>query len=387
MKSFSVSSVDNKKKVFLVHPNLRIGGAERQIGYLLKWYDRSYVELILVVFSDPKSIARELSRQYKFKMLNLGDDTQPGLVKRLVYLYRLIKREKPEVVYTFLPNTNLINATLSFFVRSHSVVWGLRASSFSATRFGWKGNVATWVTPFLSNRVDLLISNTVTGLEEYQKSGVQLKKAVVIPNGIDSEAFAPRKEERDSIRRELGITSELLVIGMVARIVDWKGYDYFLQAAELLLKQQKLNVGFLCVGSGDSSLEEKYKNISEQAPLKGRCYWLGERDDVDRVLNAMDILTVASVEGEGFPNAIGEAMATGIPVVSTDIGDSRYVLGDTGLITEAANAEAICHGWTTLLSEPALRGSFQKKGRTRILETYSVSRCVTKTINELLQLQ
>src|SRR5207245_2521792 len=143
----------------------------------------------------------------------------------------------------------------------------------------------------------------------------------VIPNGTDLEVFKPDADARHEVRAELNVADGVPVIGMAARFHAQKDHPNFLAAAANL--------------------------VSTHHPVR-----LGLRREIARVLNAFDIHTLSSAFGEGFPNVLGEAMATGVPCVVTEIGDSELIVGDTGVAVPPRDPAALANGWRKLLDLP-----------------------------------
>jgi glycosyltransferase involved in cell wall biosynthesis len=93
---------------------------------------------------------------------------------------------------------------------------------------------------------------------------------------------------------------------------------------------------------------------------------------LDIIYPAFDVLTQSSAYGEGLPNVVIEAMACGVPCVVTDVGDSRDVVGETGLVLPPRDPQALARGWEKVLSERP--GTLGENARLRILERYSIER-------------
>ncbi|MFQ5485136.1 MAG: glycosyltransferase, partial [Desulfobacterales bacterium] len=113
--------------------------------------------------------------------------------------------------------------------------------------------------------------------------------------------------------------------------------------------------------------------------------WAGVRKDMTSVYNALDISTSSSFFGEGFPNIIGESMSCGIPCVVTDVGDSAYAIGKTGVRVPKNNPERLAEGWQSLLSQNTSQWQeIKRKARQRIIENFSVQELIAKTEKILL---
>lgn len=129
---------------------------------------------------------------------------------------------------------------------------------------------------------------------------------------------------------------------------------------------------FVCVGEGPDAYAEALRREAEALGLNGRVLWVGARKDMPAVFGAFDAATLTSAFGEGFPNAVGEAMACERACVVTDVGDSARIVADTGITAKPGDAEAIAQGWQMLADEtPAQRISRGSRCRARIVDAFS----------------
>lgn len=173
---------------------------------------------------------------------------------------------------------------------------------------------------------------------EEQFSNVS-RKAIVIPNGVDTERFRPNQEARTRVRQELRIGNTTSVIGMVGDLIPLKHQDTLLNAVSELANEVP-DMQVLLVGDERPGNEESAhyaEQLRQEAP---HCvHFLGRRSDLPDVLNALDLLVIAS-ERETGPLVLLEALATGIPVVSTPVGRAIDLLGDESLFP-VGNAKAL----------------------------------------------
>ena len=156
---------------------------------------------------------------------------------------------------------------------------------------------------------------------------------MLAPNTERLRHCAFRPAERGYIprlRRELGLPAELSLIGLIARYDPMKDHGTFLRAAGLLSKTRP-DAHFVLVGQAVDRQNAALTTIVAQESIQDRVHLLGERNDVPRIMQALDVVTPSSY-GEGFPNVIGEAMACGAVCVVTDAGDSRRIVGETGIV-------------------------------------------------------
>ena len=126
-----------------------------------------------------------------------------------------------------------------------------------------------------------------------------------------------------------------------------KDHPTFLRAAAQFARQNA-DARFVCVGDGAAAYRDELRTLTRSLGLDDRLVWAGEHGDVKAAYNAFDIATLSSAFGEGFPNAVGEAMACGVPVVGTDVGDVRPIVGELGEVVAPGQPEPLCAGWARL---------------------------------------
>ncbi len=197
------------------------------------------------------------------------------------------------------------------------------------------------------------------------------EKIVVIPNGFDLTDFRPDPAARLSVRQELGIPQEALIIGLVGRFHPQKDHRNFIDAAARLHSEYPKIHFLLC---GDDVTPENTE-LGQWIAARGigeRCHLLGPRDDIPRITAALDIACSSSYT-EGFSNVIGEAMACGVPCAVTDVGDSALIVGDTGRVVPPRNPRALADAWCELIKMcPEKRSLLGAAARRRIGERFSL---------------
>jgi glycosyltransferase involved in cell wall biosynthesis len=151
-----------------------------------------------------------------------------------------------------------------------------------------------------------------------------------------------------------------------------KDHAAFLEAAQQVARARQ-NVCFLLVGKGTQTLAASVaaKGLTDRVRI------LGYRSDIESLLPGVDMLCLSSAFGEGFPNVLGEAMACGIPCVSTDVGDARSIIGDTGLVVPVRAPASLAQAIIDLIDRgPAAREQLGRAARARIETDFSLARIV-----------
>ena len=139
---------------------------------------------------------------------------------------------------------------------------------------------------------------------------------------------------------------------------------------------------FICIGDGPEAYKKKLFQFSYELGLTSILTWTGTRSDMPAVHNALDILVSCSY-GEGFPNVIGEAMACGVPCVVTDVGDSAWIVGNTGLVIPPKNPELFKLALLEMLDRICSQKdrTLGKECRKMIIENFSIGTFVDSSLN------
>ncbi|HLF59407.1 MAG TPA: glycosyltransferase [Alphaproteobacteria bacterium] len=349
-------------KVMHVITGLHTGGAERMLERLVLARRERPIAFRVVALVPGGAVFENLTKA-GIPVTSLGMRRRfpnPSAVFRLA---RLIRKERPDVVQSWLYHADLV-ATFALLVSGRrqktKLFWNVRCSSMEAWDRGWRQAIVIDACIWFASVPDAVIANSEAGREYHRRLGYRPRRFLVIDNGIDSSSFRPDAATRREVRAELGIPESQPLIAMLARLDPVKDHETFLKALATLP-----DVAALLIGEGTENLEPR-PNL----------YRLGERSDVPRLLAACDIV-VSSSTSEGFPNALLEGMAAGLPAVATDAGDSRRIVGDTGIIVPAGDPAALAGAMAQLLGEDAAhRAARREAARCRIVEKFSLERSV-----------
>jgi glycosyltransferase involved in cell wall biosynthesis len=299
-------------------------------------------------------------------------------------LWRALRAARPDVIHGYLEAGNALSL-LGKLVGAR-VVWGVRASNMDLSRYDWAWAVIFRLGAFLSRFADLIIANSSAGKDYYGRLGYAKKRMVVIPNGIDTGRFSPDPAGRACVRAEWGVPAGTPLVGLVGRLDPMKGHEHFLHAAALLARERP-GVRFACVGDGPECYKRELEALARRLELGDRLVWAGARADMQAVYSALDVHTSASVYGEGFSNALGEAMACGVPCAATDVGDSAAVLGGLGPVVPPGDDAALADAWAGLLDlAPGARAELSAAVRKRVETEFSLGRLARRTEDALRKL-
>lgn len=360
------------KITFLIRA-LNIGGAQSQMVLLAQHLRARGHAVNVIAFYDGIHKQALLAADVAVDTLNKRGRWDLGILWRLV---KLVRRQSPDILYGYLATCNLLASFLCLFTPRAKAVWGLRTANLKLEYYGWLARTLSFLETRLARWASLIIVNSEAGGRHATENGIPARKMVVIPNGIDEEKFYPDAEAREKTRAAWNIARHEILIGIVGRIDPIKEHRVFLAAANQLNRLYE-NVRFVCMGeSVIPGYQEELDELTEAWGLQERVVWTGNQCDMLGAYNALDILTNSS-SSEGFSNVIGEAMSCGVLCVVTDVGDSARIVGKTGIVVQANDAEALVAGWIE-----CLRKNRQESGphaRQRIVENFSVREMVDRT--------
>lgn len=339
---------------------LGTGGAERMLERLVRAPRDNPLEFVVVSLTPGGAVAESLTHA-GVPVRDLGMRRGFPDVRAVFRLARLIREWKPDAVQSWLYAADTV-ATLALLLsgrrRRTRLFWNVRCSSMEGAERGIAQKMALGMCVILSRLPDAVVANSQAGRQFHWRRGYRPKKFLVIPNGIDTSVFRPDADARVELRGELAIPEDAPVAAMIARVDPVKDHGTFLAALE-----KCPDVVGLAAGEG-----------TEKLPGLSNLRRLGARADVPRILAASDLLVSTSIS-EGFPNAILEGLACGLPVVATDAGDSALLVGDCGEIVPVRDPSALAAGIGRLLSlPPGERQALSKAARSRAVERFSLAR-------------
>ena len=291
-------------------------------------------------------------------------------------LYRLsalIRRLTPDVIHTWMYHANLAGSIASMLSGvSCPVVWAVHNASLARGR---SKRLTIWTDKTCSRFSRLLASRIVYCSATAQKlhcaQGYDRGRSRVIPNGFDTAVFQPDPAARASVRRELGIDLNCKLVGLFGRFHPDKNHRMFVEAAARLRSRPE-GVQFVLCGQGVSPDNVELIEWLADARLTARTHLLGQRVDMARLTAALDVACLSS-HSEAFPLVLGEALACGIPCVSTDVGDARDIVGAAGRIVPTQRPDLFAAAIDEVLSLRAVdHQRLGQLGRDHVLKCFNI---------------
>jgi len=364
-------------KIVHIITGLHTGGAEMTLYKLLSSLNLEHFSSSVISLSSQGTIGTRL-KALGIPVFTIGMRSGHPSLLGFWRLCQVVRRLNPDILQGWMYHGNLFAQLVGFLLRRKvSIVWNVRQSLYSLRHETFSTAGVIHLCAKLSRYPAKIIYNARTSAIQHEALGYCRRKRVVIPNGFDTEQFRPCEKARSQIRRELGLSPSALLIGLISRYHPSKGHQDFLRAAALLV-QDCPGVRFILVGR-----EVDHNNEALMKPIRKLClvnyvHLLGERMDVPDITAVLDLATSSSYS-EGFSNSIGEAMACGVPCVVTDVGDSAWIVGETGAVVPPGDHRALATAWKHLLEiGPEGRQELGAAARNRIKERFNLSAMVTQ---------
>jgi glycosyltransferase involved in cell wall biosynthesis len=204
-------------------------------------------------------------------------------------------------------------------------------------------------------------------------------KMEVMPNGFDLSRFKPAPEMRESVRREFGVPDNIPIVAMIGRFDVQKGHRMLIDAAATL-RERRPQIHYLLAGQDvDDSCAALARWLNERK-LQSSVFLLGIRENIPRLLPAVNALVLPSI-GECFPHVVGGAMASAVPCIVSNVGDTPFLIGDTRFIVPPGHAGALANAMDRFLSMPEReRQSYGVCARQRVMENFEIGAVITRYV-------
>lgn len=369
----------NQPRLTVVHVvfSFNVGGLENGIVNLINHMDAARFRHVVVALTrcEPAFCARVAQQDVEF--IDLHKPPGHG-VKLYPKLLRLFRDLRPDIVHS--RNLAALEATVPAFfarvpVRIHGE-HGWDVSDPGGTRLKYK-LLRRFYRPYVSHYVAL--SGHLDGYLA-KAVGVPAARRTRICNGVDTKRFHPAEGGRALLEGSPFNLSGPLVIGTVGRLQAVKDQLNLVRAFALLMQRvpnDSRQLRLMIAGEGPlrAQLEAEIRGFG----LQDRVWLAGERSDVPDVLRAMDLFVLPS-KAEGISNTILEAMATGLPVVATNVGGNGelVVQGETGALVPANNPEMMARYLEAYVRQPELRARHGAAGRVRVEAEFSIQAMVAR---------
>jgi len=348
------------------------GGPDKTILLSAERHDRARVEVVVVYIRDIRDREFCIGDRARAKGLTFYEIEERGKfdLRVLRALREIVLRHDINIVHAHDYKSDLFAYLLQW--RLHRRV-ALVSTAHAWVAVGLRGEIYRRLDLKLMRRFDHLIAVSHATKNEMVAAGIQPDLISMIHNAIDTETWAPGRAST-SLLEELKLERAFPVIGYVGRIMPEKDLETWLRAAALV-SQKYPRARFVFVGEGkDSDTLGQLKRLAVDLGIAEQLYCPGYRENLLPVYAAFDLFVLSS-RREGLPNSILEAMAMGLPVVTTDVAGAKELVldGQTGYVLPQGDARGIARALMVLVENEPLRKRMSYAGRERVEREFSFS--------------
>jgi len=370
-------------KVLHLITRLDRGGSAKVFLNLIKALKADGIEVVMasgqsiLPEEDPEVFSKE--NKIKFYLIpNLVRNPNPLKdIKAFFEILFILSREKPDVLHTHTSKAGFLGRIAGKLSNVKAIIHTPHGHVF----YGYYNRVLSYVF-LLFERLATVFTDKIIAITEREKQEyIRLRiaggeKIQTILNGIYFEQFLSISDSK-KVRDELGVKPSVALIGWIGRLVDVKGCEYFIDAADIIRKTFP-DSAFLIVGDGP--LKGKLEKKTETMGLSDRIYFTGYRDDIPNILSSIDILVISSLN-EGLGLVAIEAMVSARPVVTTNVGGLPEVVidGRCGFVVPPKDPDSIADAVLKILTNPSLKEKMGIEARERA-QIFDFKNTVKKTI-------
>ena len=367
-------------RVLHVITSLQTGGAEAMLAKLVSGADRERCEAFVVSLGSDGPMGQRV-RAAGVPMFVLNASLRWSLLRDGFRLIVTVRRWRPNVLQGWMYHGNLAVLLLKLFiVRSAALLWNIRCTLSEAVDFSRATRAIIRLNALFSRIPSLIIFNSRIAITDHEARGFKPRRRLLLPNGFDLAHFAPNAHVRAEVRAHLRLGDDMVAIGIVARYHPMKDFPTFVSAMRDVIAHQAF-VRIILAGPGVNASNAELGSLLQTAQLEREASLLGEISDVASLLPALDILCLPSAWGEAFPNTLGEAMSCGIVCVATNVGDTKDIIGDCGVVVPPQDPGALAEALEQLSTMSAQsRTALGMRARERVAQHYAIARIVEQYV-------
>lgn len=372
----------SRRKITIVIGSLEIGGAENQLVQILPRLDNTKWRFEVLTLGHRGPLADTLSAASinVFTPPTVDVLVKLGLSQRWIkagfvsfWLWWRLLTTRPAIVHFILPEAYLIGGFCALAAGCRRKIMSRR----SLARYQGKRPQQAAFERWLHGRMDLIVANSKAVAKDLENEGVSVDKLRLIYNGVDTGRFCPDPSARAEVRSELEISDDAVLLITVANLIPYKGHIDLIEALGIAVGELPDGWKLLCIGR-DEGLSAELISRARELGIADNIRLCGQRLDVERLLSAADIGLLCSHE-EGFPNAVLEGMATGLPMIVTNVGGTPEAIGEceVGRMVPSRDPDTLALAIVELVKDPAARKRMGSAARSRVMHYFTFDKCAT----------
>lgn len=343
-------------RVLHITTGLELGGAERILyNCAVQGQKEGFSALVVALRSGGPT--RHALEKKGIRVVELGASPILPDPRAMWRLLAEIARFKPDTMMSWMYHGNLYGAfaaMLSRHVSRHQLLWGIYNSKLDLGQYSWRMSAVVKAGARLSGYPQAIVYNSSRAQRDHVEIGYRARSSVIINNGVDTLLFKPDPEARAASRKKLGIAESEKVAVIVARVDPQKDWTTVLKGIAMVK-----DLTTIAVGPTTSQLQPQPGLILHSAHL-----------NMQDLYPAADVFILPSAFGEGTSVAMAEAMACGVPVIVTDVGDNALYAEGCGTVIPAGNPQALADALRLILADREKLAALSAEARAVALKYF-----------------
>ena len=350
-------------KIIHIISGLGIGGAENTLFNLINFSKDSCHHMVISL--SKKNFYEKKLRNIDVKVINL--DFKKSFFLNFINLIKIIKKNNPDIIQSWMYHAEF----LTIFIRmmmNNKIYWNLRNSTPYSNTFKLKTKLLVFINSIFSHIIpNKIISCSTKASDSHIKIGYCRKKIINIFNGVDTKKFKIKKKNNQ----------KNIKIGCVARWHSQKDHINLFKSLQLLIKNNFTDWRCFLAGKGLDQNNSHLTELIKRYKLKKYIKLMGPLSNIEKFYNKLDILILPSKDGEGFPNVLAEAYASGIMCISTNVGDARRIIIDKNYLVQPSNEKKLYMSMARMLKDNNLKNyAYKSKLRHMIKVKFSINKMI-----------
>lgn len=334
------------------------GGGEMMLSRLIIQTQDQYEHIVIAIMGISNIYQEALNICKESYALDWNGINSFVVVAKL---RKLIKKIAPQTIQCWMYHANVFTSLSVLGLKQRpSIIWGIHHSLASLKEESIATKISLSLSKLLVKNIEGIIYCAYSSEIQHEEYGIAHKNSHVIANGVFLDKFQPNAQ-----------LNQPNVIGFAGRYHTAKGYPYLFETMGLLKDE---NIIFKIAGGGASLENSEVKALFEQYQLDPqKVHLLDQISDMPAFYQSIDAFLMTSIT-EGFPNVLVEAMASGLPCISTDVGDAKYIVQDLGSIVPPRNAQALADAILAYVNKTKAEKQVLKQAtRERVEQNFSIA--------------
>jgi len=355
--------------------SLEKGGAETSLYRLCKFSNKKFNNIVITLKKQGYYNSRLQQMGIHVKNFEFDKSYLPffEFIKLLKYIYKI----NPNSINGWMYHSIFITCILFFFFRKKKIFWHIRHSSIKYKSTKLKTIIIIYLEILFSYFVpNKIIYNSEVGKKIHEEKLRFKKNSLVIFNGFNSSEFFINNLIKDNYKKNNNIDNDTIILGSIGRYRIQKNHEFLFK---ILNNLNNKKIKFICflIGGGLNMNNHKLNSLIHKYKLEKKIMYFDEVDNIEEFMNIIDITLITSDFGEAFPNVLAESMLCGTPCITTNIGDVKNIIQNSGWITKVNDLDDFTNNVLIALNlwkNKNKWNNLQNKCRENIKQRFSINK-------------